>query len=64
MPKDRQYVDAGSVLYVDVMLKVSVLHPKDLTYLDGSVLQESLKTMCGLAEEPPPEVEETDPCWM
>ena len=51
LPKDRQYVDVGSALYVDTMLKVPVLHPKDLTYVDMSVLAESLKTMCGLAEE-------------
>ena len=31
LPRDRQYVDAGSALYVDTMLKVPVLHPKDLT---------------------------------
>ena len=50
LPKDRQYVDAGSELYVDTMLKVPVLHPKDLTYVDASVLAESLKTMCGLSD--------------
>ena len=50
LPNDRQYVDAGSELYVDAMLKVPVLHPKDLTYVDASVLAESLKTMCGLSD--------------
>ena len=50
LPRDRQYVDAGSALYVDTMVKVPVLHPKDLTYVDASVLAESLKTMCGLSE--------------
>ena len=43
-------MDAGSELYVDTMLKVPVLHPKDLTYVDASVLAESLKTMCGLSD--------------
>ena len=55
LPKDRQYVDAGSALYVDTMLKVPVLHPKDLTYVEKSVLGESLKTMCGLSEDLTPE---------
>ena len=50
LPKDRHYVDAGSALYVDTMLKVPVLHPKDLTYMEMSVLGESFKTMCGLSE--------------
>ena len=50
LPRDRQYVDAGSALYVDTMVKVPVLHPKDLTYVDASVLAESLKTMCGLSD--------------
>ena len=50
LPKDRQYVDAGSPLYVDTMGKVPVLHPKDLTYVDKAVLGESLKTMVGLAD--------------
>ena len=36
--------------YVDTMLKVPVLHPKDLTYMEMSVLGESFKTMCGLSE--------------
>ena len=51
VPKDRQYVDVGSALYVDTMLKVPVLHLKDLTYVDKSVLGENLKTMCGLSDE-------------
>ena len=55
LPKDRQYVDAGSALYVDTMLKVPVLHPKDLTYVEKSVLGESLKTMGGVADEVGPE---------
>ena len=50
LPKDRQYVDVGSALYNDTMVKVPVLHPKDLTYVDASVLAESYKTMCGLSE--------------
>ena len=50
LPRDRQYVDAGSELYVDTMLKVPVLHPKDLTYVDPSVFSESLKAMCGSSE--------------
>ena len=60
LPRDRQYVDAGSELYVDTMLKVPVLHPKALTYVDASVLAESLKTMCGFSDEleEPEEAEE------
>ena len=66
LPKDRLYVNAGSGLYVDTMVKVPVLHPKDLTYVDAPVLAESLKTMCGLAaevaleeqDEAPPKVED------
>ena len=61
LPKDRQYVDAGSALYVDTMLKVPVLHPKDLTYVEKSVLGESLKTMCGLSDEVTPEDAEEAP---
>ena len=61
LPKDRQYVDAGSALYVDTMVKVPVLHPKDLTYVDASVLAESLKTMCGLGPDEPEEPEEALP---
>ena len=53
LPKDRQYVDAGSALYVDTMVKVPVLHPKDLTYVDAPVLAESLKTMCGFSKVEP-----------
>ena len=45
-------MDAGSAFYVDTMLKVPVLHPKDLTYVEQAVLGESLKTMCGIAQEP------------
>ena len=55
LPRDRQYVDVGTSLYVDTMLKVPVLHPKDLTYVAGSVFQDSLKTMCGITEETPQE---------
>ena len=61
LPKDRQYVDVGSPLYVDTMGKVPVLHPKDLTYVEKAVLGESLKTMCGLSEEVPPEEPEAQP---
>ena len=50
LPKDRQYVDVGSALYVDTMVKVPVLHPKDLTYVDKAVLAESLKTMVGFSD--------------
>ena len=55
LPKDRAYVDAGSHLYVDTMTRVPVLHPKDLAFVEAPVLNESLRTMCGLAEEPPPD---------
>ena len=33
------------------MLKVPVLHPKDLTYVDKAVLEQSLKSMIGLSED-------------
>ena len=61
LPKDRQCVDVGSALYVDTMVKVPVLHPKDLTYVDKAVLAESLKTMCGLSEEVTPQEPEAQP---
>ena len=37
-PKERQFVDAGSAIYEDTMLKVRVLHPKDLTYVEKRCL--------------------------
>ena len=55
LPKDRAYVDQGSHLYVDTMTRVPVLHLKDLAFVEAPVLNESLRTMCGLAEEPPPD---------
>ena len=56
-------MDAGSAFYVDTMLKVPVLHPKDLTYVEQAVLGESLKTMCGIAQadEDPPASELSGP---
>ena len=51
-PKERQFVDAGSAIYEDTMLKVPVLHPKDLTNVEKTVLENSLKSMIGLCEEP------------
>ena len=50
-PKERQFVDAGSHTYEDTMLKVPVLHPKDLTYVEKAVLEQSLKSMIGLSED-------------
>ena len=35
------------------MVKVPVLHPKDLTYVGAPVLAESLKTMCGFSKVEP-----------
>ena len=54
-PKERQYVDAGSAVYEDTMLKVPVLHPKDLTYVEKDVLEQSLRSMIGLSEETRPD---------
>ena len=51
LPKDRQYVDVGSALYVDTIMKVPILHPKDQTWVEQSVLSESLKTMGGLSDD-------------
>ena len=34
------------------MRKVLVLHPKDLTYVEKAVFEQSLKSMIGLCEEP------------
>ena len=59
-PKERQFVDAGSALYEDTMLKVPVLHPKDLTYVDKGVLEQSLKSMIGLCEEPRKDAAESE----
>ena len=45
MPKHRYYVDAGSGLYVNTMLRVPVLAPKDLTFVDRAVSETSMKVM-------------------
>ena len=50
MPKERQYVDAGTALYINSMLKVPVLAPKDLTFVDREVLATSMKSMGGMQE--------------
>ena len=50
MPRDRLYVDTGSGLYVNTMLKVPVLAPKDLTFVDREVLEASMKGMAGVLE--------------
>ena len=50
MPNERQYVDAGSGLSVDTMLKVPVLAPKDLTFVDKEVRETSMKSMGGVAD--------------
>ena len=47
--------------YVDTMLKVPVLHPKDLAYVDRMVFEQSLKSMIGLCEEPRRDAAESDP---
>ena len=51
-PKERQFVDAGSATYEGTMLKILVLHPKDHAHVDKAVLEQSLKSMIGLSEEP------------
>ena len=57
LPKDRMYVDIGSGVYEDTMLKIPVLHPKDLTYVEKDVFEQSLKCMIGLSEPPQDPVE-------
>ena len=56
LPKERQYVDVGSALYMDTMLKVPVLHPKDLTYVDKLVFEQSLASLVGVSAEAGPDV--------
>ena len=48
LPKERRYVDAGSCLYNEVLLRVPVVHPKFLAFVDKGVREESLRTMAGL----------------
>ena len=50
LPRERQYVDSGSSLYVNTMVKVPVLAPKDLTFVDKGVLEASLRSMGGMPE--------------
>ena len=52
LPKERRYVDAGSRLYNEVVLKVPVIAPKDLAFVDKSVREQSLTTMAGIADTP------------
>ena len=56
LPKERQYVDVGSALYMDTMLKVPVLHPKDLTYVDKLVFEQSLASLVDVSSEAGPDV--------
>ncbi|MDA8584013.1 hypothetical protein N9L68_07250 [bacterium] len=44
-------MDAGSNTYEGPMVKVLVLHPKDLTNTEKTVIEQSLKSMIGLYEE-------------
>ena len=48
LPKHRQYLDAGSPLYCEVMLKVPVVAPKDLAFVSKEVRDASLATMSGI----------------
>ena len=52
LPKERRYIDAGSRLYNEVVLKVPVIAPKDLAFVDKSVREKSLTTMAGVADTP------------
>ena len=52
LPKERRYIDAGSRLYNEVVLKVPVVAPKDLAFVDKSVREQSLTTMAGIADTP------------
>ena len=49
LPKNRQYVDKDTPLYHEVMLKVPVIAPKDLTFVGKEVREISLRTMGGVA---------------
>ena len=48
LPKNRQYVDKDTPLYHEVMLKVPVIAPKDLTFVGKEVREISLRTMGGV----------------
>ena len=48
LPKSRQYVDKETPLYTEVMLKVPVVAPKDLTFVGKEVREASLRTMGGI----------------
>ena len=53
MPRSRLYVDKDTSMYNDVVLKVPVVAPKDLTFVGKEVREISLRTMGGvLAPEP------------
>ncbi len=45
IPSERWYVDQGSPLYVEVMFKVPVVPPKELTFVSKTVREASLKRM-------------------
>ena len=49
LPKNRQYVDKDTPLYHEVMLRVPVIAPKDLTFVGKDVREMSLRTMGGVA---------------
>ena len=44
------YVDLGSGVYEDTMLKALVLHPKDLTYVEKDVFEHSLRSLIGVED--------------
>ena len=49
LPKHRVYLDAGSPLYCEVMLKAPVVAPKDLAFVAKEVRDTSLATMSGIS---------------
>ena len=57
LPRSRQYVDKDTPLYNEVVLKVPVIAPKDLTFVGKDVREVSLRTMGGVVAE---DIEEQD----
>ena len=50
LPRERRWVDPGSGLYNEVVLKVLVVHPKELGFVDKTVREESIRSMCGISD--------------
>ncbi|CAK0858880.1 unnamed protein product, partial [Prorocentrum cordatum] len=51
IPQERWYVDRGSRMYVEVMSKVPVCAPKDLTFVSKDVRDVSLRSMMAPPDE-------------